>query len=539
MNQRNIDGVGMPDVIFPRDRVLERLAPMRSRALAAALTAVLLAVVPLGLAQDPKTKPAPDAKARPKAKANAKAKAKPAQGPAPAPTFLNSLKLLKGFAVEPVHVVDRANEGSWVSMTLDPKGRLIASDQYGKLYRITPSKPGGPPSDTRVEPIDVPLGEAQGLLWAFDRLYVVVNRGEKYPSGLYSVSDTDGDDKLDKVETLRLLNGGGEHGPHAVVLAPDGKSLYVVAGNATQLPEIAGSQVPRHWGEDYLLPRMVDGNGFMKTEIAPGGYVCRVTPDGKSWTLVSMGYRNAYDLAFNKEGDAFTFDSDMEWDINTPWYRPTRVCNAVSGCGFWLSERGGQVADLLPTIACLPWSTSAQARPTGVTFGYGARFPGQVSRRLLHLGLELRQALRGPPQGQGSSAYSGEIRGVHHRLPPAPDRPRGQPVGRGSIYFAIGGRRKRPRDSTGSSTYAASGVDCPLDRQGIAKGRRRTGPASRPSKPSTVKVDPKALAIAAWPALSRPGSSDPLSPPGSRSSSRSSETWKDKALAETATRRRP
>ena len=71
-----------------------------------------------------------------------------------------------------------------------------------------------------------PLGEAQGLLWAFDSLYVVVNRGKKYESGLYRVRDTNGDDQLDKVEQLRKIQGGGEHGPHAVVLAPDGKSLY-------------------------------------------------------------------------------------------------------------------------------------------------------------------------------------------------------------------------------------------------------------------------------------------------------------------------
>ena len=85
-------------------------------------------------------------------------------------------------------------------MTVDPKGRLIVSDQYGKLYRVTPPALGGDPATTKVEPIDVAIGEAQGLLWAFDSLYVVVNRGEKYESGLYRVTDTNGDDELDKVE---------------------------------------------------------------------------------------------------------------------------------------------------------------------------------------------------------------------------------------------------------------------------------------------------------------------------------------------------
>jgi hypothetical protein len=84
------------------------------------------------------------------------------------------------------------------------------------------------------------------------------------------------------VEQLRKLDGGGEHGPHAVILAPDGKSLYVVAGNATNLTKVDGSLVPRIWGEDNLLPRMVDGSGFMADEKAPGGHICRVSTGSSS-----------------------------------------------------------------------------------------------------------------------------------------------------------------------------------------------------------------------------------------------------------------
>src|SRR5207244_658424 len=109
----------------------------------------------------------------------------------------------------------------------------------------------------KIELIDAPIGEAHGLLWAFDSLYVVVNKGKLYETGLYRVTDTDGDDRLDKVEQLRKLQGSGEHGPHAVILAPDGKSIYLVAGNNTRLPELSGSLVPRVWGEDNLLPHMV------------------------------------------------------------------------------------------------------------------------------------------------------------------------------------------------------------------------------------------------------------------------------------------
>ncbi len=91
----------------------------------------------------------------------------------------------------------KEKEGSWVNLCTDPKGRLIVSDQYGPLYRVTPPPLGGKAADTKVEQINLPIGEAQGLLWAFDSLYVVVNRGKKYASGLYRVRASKDGDRLE------------------------------------------------------------------------------------------------------------------------------------------------------------------------------------------------------------------------------------------------------------------------------------------------------------------------------------------------------
>ena len=124
------------------------------------------------------------------------------------------LKVKQGFAVELLYSVPKDKQGSWVNLCVDGKGRLIVSDQYGSLYRVSPGKGA---ADTKVEPIPAEIGEAQGLLWAFDSLYVVVNRGKQFASGLYKVTDSNNDDVLDKVELLRPITGGaGEHGPHAV-----------------------------------------------------------------------------------------------------------------------------------------------------------------------------------------------------------------------------------------------------------------------------------------------------------------------------------
>ncbi|MCA1684707.1 MAG: DUF1080 domain-containing protein, partial [Planctomycetia bacterium] len=468
---------------------------------------------------DSVTKPAPAKKARAKA-ASSKARA---TGPAPKNLPVEKLKVAKGFKVELVHEVDREGEGSWVSMTVDPKNRLIVSDQYGKLFRVTPSPVGGSPSETKVEPLTVDIGEAQGLLWAFDSLYVVVNRGAKYQSGLYRARDTDGDDALDKVEMLQKIDGGGEHGPHGVILSPDKKSLYVVAGNATQLPRLSTSLVPRVWGEDNLLPRMVDGSGFMRDEKAPGGWVCKVDPDGKNWELVSMGFRNAYDIALNRSGDLFTYDSDMEWDFNTPWYRPTRVCHVVSGADFGYRNGAGKwptyyLDSLPPVIDIGPGS------PTGVTFGYGAKFPAKYQDALFICDWSYGKlyALHLTPTG---ATYSADVEEFLAGTPlPLTDMlvsPKD-----GAMYFAIGGRK------TTSGLYRIvyagtepTGPDRDTGTYDVENHARR-----RRLEAFHGRRDPEAVATA-WPYLDHP---DRFVRYAARVAVEFQDptTWRDKALSE-------
>jgi putative heme-binding domain-containing protein len=54
--------------------------------------------------------------------------------------------------------------------------------------------------------------------------------------------------------------------------------------------------------------------------------------------IVAGGFRNPYDFAFAADGEIFTYDADMEWDIGAPWYRPTRIVHATGGAEFgWRS----------------------------------------------------------------------------------------------------------------------------------------------------------------------------------------------------------
>src|SRR5947209_3197056 len=94
---------------------------------------------------------------------------------APTATAAAALKVMKEFKAELLYSVPKESQGSWVNMCVDPKGRLIVSDQYGPLYRVTPPAIGGKALQTKVEKLDIALGGAHGLLWAFDGLYVMVN----------------------------------------------------------------------------------------------------------------------------------------------------------------------------------------------------------------------------------------------------------------------------------------------------------------------------------------------------------------------------
>jgi len=353
-------------------------------------------------------------------------------------TPAEKIKVPEGFAVELLYSVPRDQQGSWVAMCQDDKGRFIVSDQYGSLYRF-PAPPANKALDpATIETIDLPIGHAQGLCHAFGSLYVVVNsRSSRTGSGVFRLLDTDDDDKFDKVVSIKELDAtGGEHGPHAILPTPDGRSLMVVLGNQTQVPrDYTHSRVPELWGEDQLLPPM---EHFMKGARAPVGHIAQIDPEGESWEIIATGFRNQYDAAFNREGELFTYDADMEGDLNTPWYRPTRINHVISGADFgWRTgsakfpehyrDTFGAAVDIGP------------GSPTGVCFGYGAKFPRKYQEALFACDWSYGK-LYAVHLNEKGSTYGGSFEEFASATPlPLTDiliNPRD-----GAMYFTIGGRR--------------------------------------------------------------------------------------------------
>ena len=170
-----------------------------------------------------------------------------AQSVADSATPVRNIKAPEGFNVELLYSVPKPVQGSWVNLCTDNKGRIIVSDQFGGLYRFKPPAAGKVLQAKDIEKVPAKIRAANGLLWAFGALYVGVNDYErKMESGLYRVTDSDGDDRLDKVEKLRGMTARGDHGIHAVLLGPDKKSLYLITGNNTTPTKTDASRVPRH-----------------------------------------------------------------------------------------------------------------------------------------------------------------------------------------------------------------------------------------------------------------------------------------------------
>lgn len=354
-----------------------------------------------------------------------------------------AFRSLPGFEVETIYEVPMEEQGSWVSLCVDPKGRILASDQYGKLYRVTLAGDG---ESAKVEQLDVNIGLAQGMLCAFDSLYININARTKdlagtaaQGPGVYRLRDTTGDDQYDQVEYIvPLADQAGEHGPHALVLSPDGKQIYFCSGNQTDFPASAsGGVVPRHWGEDHLLGRMPDGRGFMRDRLAPGGWICRMDPDGSNIELVATGFRNEYDIAFNPQGELFTYDADMEWDIGTPWYRPTRINHVISGAEFGWRNGTGKWPDYYGDS----WNAVVNigpGSPTGIAFGTGTKFPSKYQNALFIADWSYGVIYAVHLAADGAS-YSGEFESFLSAAPmPVTDlivHPDG------NLYFAVGGRR--------------------------------------------------------------------------------------------------
>jgi putative heme-binding domain-containing protein len=431
----------------------------------------------------------------------------PADGSAPAPSAATdpagALATLPGFEVELVLKADPKTNGSWICLASDPKGRLLLGGQGGQpITRVTLENGKCIKQDL----MQIGVTETMGMLFVGDVLYI--NGNGKRGFGLYRCKDTKRDDSFDDVELLREWPGGsGEHGSHGLVLGPD-NMLYTVCGNFTSVPkDLAASTPHRNYADDLALPRMEDGNGFGAGAKPPGGYVARMDLEGKNIEMFSAGERNTYDIGFNADGELFGFDSDMEWDWGTPWYRPIHTFHAVRGGDHGFREGSAKwpeyYADGLPRTA-----TIGIGCPTGVAFGTGAKFPARYQKAFYICDWTYGRliAVHNTPSG---ASYTGTWedfvapKSLHGKGGKTPLNLTDVVVGAdGALYFTTGGRGTQ--GNLFRVTYTGSEPATPLAKRDLQdKDGAEARELRRKLEALNVQPDPAAVEFA-WPHLNSP-----------------------------------
>ena len=410
-------------------------------------------------------------------------------------TPVDRIKAAEGFKVELLYSVPNQEQGSWVALAADDQGRIYACDQYGGLYKFKAPAPGETLEPSQIEKVPVDIRAINGMVFADGALYAGVNDYErKIQSGFYRISDSNGDRELDQVELLQGFKSSGDHGVHAVVPTPDGRYFYLITGNNAMIEpgykegSSASSQVAKVWGDDHLLPSMPDGRGHNRGVLAPGGVVYRVSRDGKDYEIFASGFRNIYGGGLNKDGELFTYDADMEYDFNTPWYRPTRVNHVVSGAEYGWRNGAGKYpefyTDTLPaTLNIGPGS------PTGARFGYGAQFPKNYQEAFYVLDWSWGKIYAVHLEEDGSSYRATKEEFITGAPLPVTDiiiHPQDR-----AMYFTIGGRRVQ------SGLYRVTYEGTEDTRPVTVKAKRNRQRSIRKSLEAFHgKQDPKAIRTA-------------------------------------------
>ncbi len=276
-----------------------------------------------------------------------------------------SFLVTPGFEIELVRSA-AADEDSWVALEFDPQGRLIIAKESQGLLRMTLS--GGGDEVVKTELIEETLKECRGLVFVDGDLYVNANNSK----GMYRLKRTD-DDRFQTPELLFATSGGVGHGRNDLTLGPDGR-IYSIHGDAVDIPTDV---------VDYTSP-FRDARGGKKTS---EGHLLRVDPQSGQVEVLAAGLRNPFGIDFHASGDIFTYDADAEYDMGSPWYRPTRVSHLVTGGDYgwrgvtksWPSYYPDHADNARPNLDI------GKGSPTAVKFGTASNFPARFRDALFIL----------------------------------------------------------------------------------------------------------------------------------------------------------
>lgn len=273
-----------------------------------------------------------------------------------------------GFEVSLLHTA-APDQGSWISFAFDGHGRALVSREDQGFLRLTFADDRK--SITRIESIASELREVRGLVFDDGRYFADANNSK----GMYSFRLKE-DGKIIDQKLLYEFPGEVGHGRNDLTLGSDRftESLYAIFGDSVARPE----NVPSTDFRDLTSPlrmsrqRLAHGEKPLKE-----GYVVRTDLKSRRWQLFSCGLRNPYGIAAHPNGDLFTYDADNEFDMGTPWYRPTRILHLRGGADFGytpaVDKRRPHFVDSPDNAQ--PVIDVGRGSPTAVMFGTALNFP--------------------------------------------------------------------------------------------------------------------------------------------------------------------
>lgn len=229
---------------------------------------------------------------------------------------------------------------SITSIAFGPDGALYAGLRFNGIMRLIDAN-----ADRRYETRNLFAGnfnELLGLAWLGDVLYV------SSIAQVTTLHDSNGDGISD--ERIIVINNlpTGRHQNDSPVFGPDGR-LYLPMGSTCD-----ACQEPNELNATILS----------------------FNPDGSDMQIVAHGLRNAFDLAFNAQGQLFATDNGRD-DLG-PNQPPEELNYIVPGAHYgwpdcWGNNQGSNCENTQPPIA----EFDARASADGLVFYYGDQFPSE------------------------------------------------------------------------------------------------------------------------------------------------------------------
>lgn len=269
-----------------------------------------------------------------------------------APVFLDGqFELPEGFRI--YRVANAELSGGSYDITFDGQGRLLVGD--GTAVRRLFDDDGDSVYD-RFETIAEGLGPRgpQGLLVYDDKLYATGGDGVQLFTGILS-----GGPLTHRGRIGEPFNTGGDHAAHTLLRGIDG-FVYFNTGDG-------GGIGDRKHITEKSSPVLFERKAS----------VFRFDPNGHRWECVSAGGRNPPSLGMNYLGELFSWDSDMEWHVDLPFYRPVRLNHWITGADQGWQGVGAYPPYFIDNVP--PVSVVGRGSPTWGVFYEHFQFPDKYA----------------------------------------------------------------------------------------------------------------------------------------------------------------